>query len=89
MEQKGKSKNTPKALKYKLYKRLRMEIWGSFILKKKNSKFTRRLLKHFEYILTRKILYRFGRRRVAVNRSFPSYFGLSFFKKNVKSGLGF
>ena len=66
MEQKGKSKNTPKALKYKLYKRLRMEIWGSFILKKKNSKFnTTSCLKHFEYILTRKILYRFGRRRVA------------------------
>lgn len=90
MVQKGRSINTPKALKYKLYKQLRLDIWGSFALKKKNNiRFTKRILKHFEFMLTRKILYRFGRGRNALNKNFPSYFGLSFFRKNIKSGLVF
>lgn len=89
MEQRDKNRNTPKALKYRLYKQLRMEIWGSFILKKKKSKLARRLLRNFEYILTRKILINISEDNFALNRCFSSFFGLSFFKKNNKSALNF
>jgi hypothetical protein len=88
MEQKVKSKNTPKALKYKLYKQLRVDMWGSFVFKKKNNKFTLRLLRNFEFILTKKILRSFDS-RAKLNRCFPAFFGFSFFKKNPNSDLRF
>lgn len=88
MERKIKNKTTPKALKYKLYKQLRLEIWGSLILKKKRNKFTLRLLRTFELMLSKKILRNMPGRPIP-NRCFPSYFGLSFFRKRLNSGLNF
>lgn len=88
MERKIKNKTTPKALKYKLYKQLRLEIWGSLVLKKKRNKFTLRLLRTFELLLSKKIL-RNITGRPTPNKCFPNYFGSSFFKKGPKSGLNF
>lgn len=84
-----KIKNTPKALKYKLYRQLRMEIWGTYILKKKNNKFTLRLLRGFEYYLTRKILSKFNNRQDVLNKCFSSFFNLTLFEKKAKSSLKF
>ena len=88
MERKVKNKTTPKALKYKLYKQLRLEIWGSLILKKKRNKFTLRLLRTFELMLSKRILRSMAGRPIP-NKCFPSYFGFSFFKKRPNSNLNF
>lgn len=63
-------------------------MWGLFALKKKNNKFTLRLLRNFEFMLTKKILRKFTR-YIKINKCFPAFFGLSFFKKNSNSRLNF
>mgnify|MGYP006990011169 CR=1 FL=1 len=88
MEHRVKNKTTPKALKYKLYKQLRLEIWGSLILKKKRNKFTLRLLRTFELMLSKRILRNISNRPIP-NKCFSGYFGSSFFKKRSYSGLNF